>query len=177
LISVGLLWFYSTAYKKAFIIGNFVVALLSGFVPIVVGFYEPNRANINFYFVLGYAIFAFMISMVREIIKDIEDIDGDKEFNCKTMPIVAGVTLSKIVAFVIGLLLAVMIGYLEYMQYLSHDKVSFWYFSLAIQAPLLFLLYKIITAKVKADFSSASLWAKTIMVTGVLSMVIFYLSF
>lgn len=174
-----LLWLYSKKYKKIFLLGNIIVAFLSALVPLITAFFEPTiyeKTGSIFRFVLGYAFFAFFVSLIREIIKDIEDKEGDAEEGCKTMPVVIGMNKSKVVISFFIFMLMTLLGYIQYMQFKGDDKLSFWYFLLAIQIPFVALLYMIIRAKAKNDFTQASLLTKGIMLTGILSMYIFYLS-
>ncbi|MGI8892557.1 MAG: geranylgeranylglycerol-phosphate geranylgeranyltransferase [Bacteroidia bacterium] len=179
LLSVGLLWFYSTTFKREFFLGNLIVAALTGMVPLLVGLFEPKiyeGSHSSFSFILGYSFFAFIISMAREIIKDMEDIKGDAALNCRTIPIVLGINGGKIIAaiFLIGIM--AFVAYLQVTQYTSGDMMSFWYFLLALQVPLLFTIGLTFSAKTKKEFHLAGLFAKGVMAAGVFSMLIFYYS-
>jgi 4-hydroxybenzoate polyprenyltransferase len=182
LLSVGLLWFYSTTYKRRFLIGNLVVAILAGVLPIIVLVFEPHSHYLSddnaqgIYFVIGYAFFAFIISLIREIIKDMEDIEGDKADGCTTMSIVIGTKASKAIALFISLIVISLIAYIQYVQYVTKDFISFWYFLLAIQLPFILMFYKLIKAKGKSEFNQASFFAKIVMIGGILSMIVFYIS-
>ena len=128
-LSVGFLWFYSTDFKKQFLIGNLVVAMLAALVPLIVGLYEipllikeyrelliESSSNFNFifYFVAAYSGFSFLTTLVREVIKDIEDYIGDKEFGRNTLPIALGIKASKGILLI---LIAIMMGLVAYPQY------------------------------------------------------------
>ena len=179
LLSVGLLWFYSTTFKKEFFIGNLIIAVLTGLVPLIVGLYEPQiyeTSHSSFNFILGYSFFAFLITIPREIIKDMEDIKGDAALNSRTLPIVIGITASKVVAIIFLISIVVFIGYLQLLQYQSEDMMSFWYFLLALQLPLLFNIGITVTAKTKKDFHLSGLFTKGVMAAGVVSMLVFYYS-
>ena len=107
---VAALWFYSTTFKKKLLSGNVIISLLTAWVVMVVGFVTHYRmiTNIPFYgtenasrllrFTFLYAGFAFIICLVREVVKDIEDMAGDAKYGCRTMPIVWGVHVSKVFA-------------------------------------------------------------------------------
>lgn len=178
-LSVGLLWFYSTTFKREFLIGNLIVAVLTGMVPLIVGIFEPKiyeTSHSSFNFILGYGFFAFIVSIAREIIKDMEDIKGDAALNCRTVPIVMGVKGGKIISSVFLVGIMVFIGYLQSDQYKLGDMMSFWYFLLALQLPLIFTIGLTLSAKTKKDFHLAVLFAKGVMAAGVFSMLIFYYS-
>ena len=176
-ISVTLLWYYSRYFKKKFIIGNLVVALLSGMIPIVVALFEPNTDKIHYYYIIGYAAFAFVISFIREIIKDLEDMEGDISENCKTIPIVSGVRTTKTVIILLIALVVAAIGYLvnyNVIPEFSSNKVFILYSVIAIQIPLMILLYLTYKATYKNNYRMMSTLTKIIMLTGVLSMLVLY---
>lgn len=141
-----LLWFYSTNLKRRFLIGNLVIALLSGIVPMVVVLFEIPLIYKSFPILISnnsldlsgiltvvqfIALFAFVITLIREIIKDLEDYEGDIEYGCKTMPIVLGVAPTKIVLVIILGLIITTLGWLQYLQLAAEDWTSliyFWFF-------------------------------------------------
>jgi 4-hydroxybenzoate polyprenyltransferase len=119
LLSINLLWYYSLRLKREFFIGNFLIAGLTAIVPLLVGYYyfhirEVNNFPItensfypfsesyfsNYTLLLTFAIsgFAFVMNLAREIIKDMEDVGGDKKLHAKTLPIVLGIPKTKLVA-------------------------------------------------------------------------------
>lgn len=86
-LSVWLLWFYASGFKKKPFIGNFVVALLTALVIAEIALvYDPSNRLIYMY-----AVFAFFINLIREIIKDMEDMKGDEAHGAKTIPILYGI--------------------------------------------------------------------------------------
>ena len=174
------LWFYSTTFKRQFLIGNIVISLFTALVTLIVGVYElfvcykaylPLDELLSFkliwYWIFAISFFAFITTLLREIIKDIEDYEGDKEYGCYTMPIVIGIKSSK--WLVIGLSLATMIclGVLQLQQWMGGDKISFFYFLVALQIPFLFLILKTVAANDKKQFRFAGNVAKFIMFMGV----------
>ncbi len=176
ILSVGLLWFYSTDFKRMFLIGNLVVALLSGIIPLMAAMFEPNKMLISFRYIAAYALFAFVVSLIREIIKDMEDMKGDAALNCRTIPVVMGTRITKIIVVIISLITMGMVAYIQEMQFRSQDFISFWYFTVTLQVPFLILIWMIIKAEQPKQFHTASTITKMIMLAGVLSMFIFYYS-
>jgi 4-hydroxybenzoate polyprenyltransferase len=197
----ALLWFYSTNLKRRFLIGNFVIALLSGIVPLMVVLFEipniyrafPELVQGGFlqltdvlHTTLAISLFAFIISLLREIIKDVEDYEGDFEYGCKTMPIVIGIAKTKkIMVGICGVVIG-LIGWLQYRQisggtvlpenFGDNDSIhNAWIFSIPfylysfflIQLPLIYLSIRLLTAKGKSDWRMASLLVKIVMVAGV----------
>jgi 4-hydroxybenzoate polyprenyltransferase len=178
----ALLWFYSTNLKRQFLIGNLVIALLSGILPMVGILFEiPNiyrafpefveNGYLNLSDVLhvtqAIALFAFVITLLREIIKDVEDYEGDMEYGCKTMPIVIGIARTKFVLTFILAIVVFSLGWLQYLQLGAEEWSSLIYFTLLLQLPLVYLGYRILTAKGKQDWRFTSVLVKLIMVAGI----------
>ena len=194
-LSTGLLWFYSTNYKKQFLVGNLAVAFLTGLVPLMVVLFEIpllNReygevmirydADFNYLFawVSAFGFFAFITTLIREIIKDAEDFEGDMAYGMKTVPIVLGSFRTRIVVVVlIAVTLFALIFLLFKYIYFSVDPVdsiSLVYFSLFLLLPLIVLAIQVMTARDKRGYHRASRLIKLVMLTGILySVVVFYL--
>jgi len=187
---VGLLWFYSTAYKGMFLVGNLVVALMIGIVPLLPSVYElrgliidnppiVQEGGLDPYLILnisiGYAVFAFVTTLIREIIKDMEDIEGDSMQGCRTMAIVLGPTPCKVIlsTLIISTIAALVYAYL----YHVNEPSSGIFIGVALILPLLFLLYKVIAAKGKDDYHKCSTIAKIIMVLGMLYLFLVWYTF
>jgi 4-hydroxybenzoate polyprenyltransferase len=176
----GLLYFYSASYKRQFLIGNIIVAILTAMVPLLVVFYEwpalykyytinaIRLPQINFiiYWVGGFALFAFLTNLIREIIKDIEDFEGDSAYGRNTVPVVIGVLSSKIVSISLIILTIIML-YLVW-HFFVNDTITFIYLSAMIVLPLLFVIYKLVISSEKKQLHSASRIMKIVMLTGVL---------
>ena len=197
LISIIALWFYSSHLKKQMLSGNILIALLAAMVPITTGIFEFSNGallsleimNVNtgtigstllkegMVMVIGYSIFAFLSNLIREIVKDIEDMDGDLEQGCRTLPIVAGEYQARFIAMALALFTMITLGLI--MKYLWAYGLfeMFWYLAAAVQAPLIWLLITLWNANEKAHYSRASLICKILIVTGVLSMVVFKFTF
>lgn len=123
--------------------------------------------------VTGFAVFAFLSTMVREIIKDIEDYEGDKKYASNTLPVVYGKGKAKTVAQLFAIMMMVLLGYLQYQQLTSNDTTSFIYFLFAIQLPLGYIVYFLQKAQAKKDYSKLSRYTKLVMFSGVLYAFIF----
>jgi 4-hydroxybenzoate polyprenyltransferase len=195
LLPAGLLWFYSTNYKRQFLIGNLIVAFLTAMVPLVVVLFEIPMLNrlygnvmlqydSNFNYILiwvsGFSLFAFLTTLIREIIKDAEDFEGDAAYGMRTLPIVAGTRITKIIlTFLISgtifLLIFVLVKYIMFSGDQT-DFISLAYFGIFLVVPLIVLLTLIVVASEKRDFHRASILIKLIMLLGVLySGVVYYL--
>jgi len=186
-----MLWFYSAQYKKTAFWGNFVVSLLSAMVVLIVWLFEffALRANpINYaeamkqlglisIVVLAYSVFAFLVSLIREIVKDAEDIEGDKIAGFKTIAVASGTKKSKQIALTVTILTIVLLAGCQYWLFGTKLMLVFWYLLVAVQISLFYFAYNIMKAKIKEDFHSLSNMAKVIMVAGILSMQLFYISY
>jgi 4-hydroxybenzoate polyprenyltransferase len=179
------LWFYSTTFKKKLLSGNIIISLLTAWVIMVVGFITHYRLVTDFplygsiyaskllRFTFLYAGFAFIICLVREVIKDVEDMAGDAKYGCRTMAIVWGVHVSKVFAatWLVVLTAALMIVLVYILQF------GWWlaatYCFVFIIVPLLVALRKLFKAQSSADFKKLSNWIKLVMFTGILSMIFF----
>lgn len=180
--AILLLWFYSTTFKKKLLIGNIIISLLSAWVILVLALSEYrfriSSEDIVWHQMLVlsffYGGFAFVISLIREVIKDMEDIEGDSNFGCKTMPIVWGLPASKVF---VAVWLIVLTATLLIIQ-IFVVQFGWWlltlYSIIALIIPLLFVLKKLYVAKTKNDFHKLSSIVKVIMAAGILSMVFFY---
>ncbi|MDA3893692.1 MAG: geranylgeranylglycerol-phosphate geranylgeranyltransferase [Salinivirgaceae bacterium] len=180
-ILAGIFWLYSTTYKKQFLIGNLVVSFLTALVPLQVAYFELIYLNaeygalllnsgisfkIIFYWLAAFALFAFLTNLLREIIKDIEDFEGDSSYGCNTIPVVIGVKATKIVSIVLTLSIIWLLGFL-YFKFLN-DPLSKWYLLLAVALPLLVSTLLITKAKTAKQYHAISWLIKLIMLTGVL---------
>jgi 4-hydroxybenzoate polyprenyltransferase len=194
-LSTGLLWFYSTNYKKQFLVGNLAVSFLTGLVPLMVVLFEIPllnkeygevmiRYNANFGYlfawVSAFSFFAFITTLIREIIKDAEDFEGDMAYGMKTVPIVLGTRWTRIV--VVGLiavtLFALVFLLFKYIFFSVDpaDYLSLVYFSLFLFLPLILLAIQVATASSKKGYHRASTLIKLVMLFGILySVLVFYL--
>jgi len=184
LIVSGLLYFYSASYKRQFLIGNILVATLTAMVPLLVAFYEwpalykyyslnalvLPEFNLIFYWIGGFALFAFITTLTREIIKDIEDFEGDIAYGRNTVPVVAGILTSKIITVSL-IVLTVILLYLACYLFLF-DKVTLIYISAAIVMPLIFVIVTVFRSTDRKQLHAASRMMKIVMLTGILYSIV-----
>ncbi len=189
-VCTALLWFYSTHFKRRFVIGNFVVAILTAFTIIVFMLYEPaihyywfrtgfvkvmNGYAPNPVWVLGiYTYFAFMLTWMREVVKDMEDFKGDAEEGCITMPIKWGLKRSIRFTQVLGLLVIIPLLFGAVKLF----KASWWllgvYTIVVLVVPIAIWLVFLQREATKAHYHKASNGIKLIMVLGISSLIIYY---
>ncbi len=186
----GILWFYSSYFKKILLLGNVVVASFSALVPLLPVIYEIPLLNeiitnerppveaktisVIFLFALGYSYFAFLFTLIREIIKDMEDMLGDKELLRNTFPLVYGIEKSKLFVYSLSfiILLSIILIYIYFFQ----DITSILYLTITIIFPLIYLLHKLHRAKAKKEFYKISQHLKLIMFFGLGFTIIIWLS-
>ena len=182
LLSITLLWFYSTHFKKQLLVGNIIVSLLTATIPLMPMIYDYYltgpidpfvKMMIGHYLntfpiiVCGFAIFAFLMSLAREIIKDMEDFKGDAQTGCKTMPIVWGMITSKVVTFFIILITIGLLLLVSFKYYKEHQPIAVYYILGFLVIPLILLIIQTIRANTTKHFKVASLLLKFIMLFGI----------
>ncbi|MFY0651151.1 MAG: geranylgeranylglycerol-phosphate geranylgeranyltransferase [Cyclobacteriaceae bacterium] len=162
LLASFLLWIYSNQLKRLPLIGNVSVAFLTGLSLLVLALYYRSSEFLIFI----YAFFAFGITLIREIIKDMEDMKGDEAFGCKSLPIVLGIRKTKWILYVL------ILGFTLSLFYFATQmrSITMTGYFLLLLIPSIFLIYKLINADTKHHFYELSQYCKWLMVGGVLSM-------
>jgi 4-hydroxybenzoate polyprenyltransferase len=185
LLCVLLLWFYSTTFKRKFLIGNMVIALLTAWVVLVLYMSELDVITLTrnsvyqqvmkrvFKLAMLYGGFAFVISIIREVVKDMEDIAGDEKYGCRTMPIVWGIPASKVFTAVWLVVLTVAVLILQVYALMLGRFVAALYGILLVALPLVMILRNLYMATAPAQFHKISTWIKLVMLSGILSMLFF----
>lgn len=179
----GLLWFYSTAYKRQFLVGNLIVGLITAFVPMVVALLEQSYLVMTYgeelirYGVVAdiykwvgfFAIFAFCLTILREMVKDLQDEKGDRELECRTVPIVLGANGAKVIITILSALLIFAVGYLVFVHIsYSSDSLMSNFLLYGICGSLLFFVFVLIKAQSPKDYAFVQNILKLIMLAGVL---------
>lgn len=182
LIAISLLWFYSTNFKRQLITGNIVIAILTGLIPLMpfayevlsgmssnTAFFDQNKHQIKILFIITgiFAGFAFLTSLVREIIKDLEDYKGDVQTGSKTMPIAWGTITTKVVTFFLIVITLGILSFSIFKLWQWHHKTASFYLIMTVFFPLLILILQVVKAKTPFHYKIASLLLKFIMLFGV----------
>ena len=186
IIIAATLYFYATSLKQSLLIGNFIVAFLLSFSVLIIGFFdlypvtfEENRPVMGLLFgiLLDYAIFAFSINFIREIVKDLEGVEGDLNQGMNTLPIAFGVKRTTKLVFVLSFTpLVCIVNYVYTNLFVSSLFFGTLYGIIFIMAPLLYFTAKIWTAKNTIDFQHLSSVLKWILFFGILSIVVISLN-
>ena len=186
IIIVATLYFYSLSLKQSLLIGNLIVALLLSFSLLIVGVFdlypvtsEENRPIMGLLFgiLLDYAIFAFLLNFIREIVKDLEDVKGDAHQGMRTLPIIFGVKKTTKIVLVLSLIpIICIVYYLNYYLFQSGLIISSIYGFVFILAPLIYFTLKIMPATQTNDFHHLSAVLKWVLFFGILSIVVISLN-
>lgn len=180
IIIAATLYFYATSLKQSLLIGNFIVALLLSVSVVIVGIFdlypvtfEENRPVMGLLFgiLLDYALFAFIINFIREIVKDLQDVNGDLNQGMNTLPIVFGVKKTTKLVFVLGFVpIICIVYYINANLFASGLLYATVYGLVFILAPLLYFSTKIWSAATSQDFQHLSTVLKWILFFGILSI-------
>ncbi len=184
LLCVLLLWFYSTTFKKKLLIGNLLISFLTAWVIGVLylcefrlhRFVDPEfhgALSRVYKFAVLYASFAFIISLVREVVKDMEDMEGDARYGCRTMPVVWGLNAAKFfcVSWLMVLVIALILLQFYILQYKWWLVIAFTCFGVIY--PILRILKNLTRAAGPAQFHRLSRMIKAVMLMGIFSMIFF----
>lgn len=183
-MSAMLLWLYSVRYKRVVLWGNLAVALLSALVIGMVWLFEflalrsqpetfvalqGSMALITKLFA-AYALFAFMVSLIREVVKDAEDIQGDAQAGCLTFSVVHGTAAARMLALYLAIVTLFLLGAAIWWLFNSVFIAVAVYLIVTVALPLAFLLFRIHAAYSKSDFGQLSFLLKLLMLAGIFSM-------
>ena len=195
------LWRYSRSMKKAFLIGNLHVGILTALVLINTALFDiiPNihfpgneSGRMILKIILVYSLFSFFLTLIREFVKDIEDKEGDIAINAKTLAIVLGVKKTKIIIFCLSFVVLVIVGFWQYfqLQIISlnsikwdgevYESVLIWgtdrfaiIYTAILQTILLLFVLRLYNSRTKKDFYYLSQLCKIIMLVGICSIPFF----
>ena len=185
-ITPGALWFYSTTYKRQLIIGNLIVAVCSALVlllPLIcestflLNYYsmikETPIIKMLYTWVCSFAGFAFTFTLIREIVKDLEDIPGDREMECHTIPVVWGETVSKILITILLLCVNIILSLITIKYIPFEGTLSLKYYIIGIATPSIFAIVSLWGNNCTA-YKTTSYILKFIMLIGILYSFVFY---
>jgi 4-hydroxybenzoate polyprenyltransferase len=171
LVNLGsalLLWGYSARFKRVALVGNVSIAALTAALVLLPELQVRSGSKP----VWLYALAAFLLTVVRELVKDVEDMRGDAEHDCRTLPIVAGVARTKwVVGFFLACLGLLLLGVEYSMLQTGQWGLGLWLLALVL-CPLGWLAYQLRRADRRRHFAQLSAACKWIMLAGVLSMLL-----
>jgi len=174
------LFLYALSLKKSLLIGNILIALILAMSILIVGIYDlfpiitpENQQGLGVLFriLIEYAFFAFLLSLIREIVKDFEDIEGDLEHGVKSLPIVAGKKYSKIILSVLLLMVVASLIWYSFVYLFENELyLAVLYIFALILAPVIYTLIRLWSASAKKDYSHLSLVLKGTIFFGILTI-------
>ena len=185
IIVPGLLWFYSSSYKRLFMVGNLTISLLAALTPMMVAMANVAVLQLRYAAILpyttlvhdiyawlgGFALFAFLLTWIREIVKDMQDQMGDRELECHSMPVVWGDMWTKVFVTALIVLTLAVIGHLWY-HVLPFDRgwtsLSTRYILFGVVTPLVGSLGLLWAAKIPSDYKTCQQLVKFTMLLGML---------
>ena len=179
-----LLKWYSSYLKRKPVVGNLAVSILISVSILIVGFFdiipaitEENgvRQYLGFYTLLDYAVFAFMFNFIREIVKDIEDVNGDLRLQMKTIPILFGRKRTRNIVFAISFIPLIVVTSYSFQNF-SRLPFVLAYMLIVVMLPFMYFMSKLLYAKKKDDYRYLSRLLKYIMLLGILSILILSIS-
>ena len=177
----ALLYLYASYLKGILLVGNLLISVLVAMSLIIVVLFDlfpaitpHNQAmqSVVFKIVMHYALFAFFINLIREIVKDLQDINGDKKGGMNTLPIALGRKRTVSVVFILGVIMVLGVVFYMY-ENLYKEQILLLYFLFAIVAPLLHFCIKAWDADTPRDYGLLSKLLKAIMFLGICSILLF----
>lgn len=182
IITSLLLYIYATSFKQIAVIGNILVSLALALSVIIVGLFDiiPATDQVNRFqmmlwleLLFDYAVFAFLLNFIREIIKDLEDINGDYNQGMRTLPIVLGVSrTAKVVAVITAIATVILLWYINNHLMNSGLYIATIYALVFLVSPLIFAVVKVWTATTQKEFQLLSNVMKAIIFFGILFILI-----
>lgn len=184
-LGVITLWFYSERYKRKVLVGNLTVAVMSAMVVLVVWLFEffalrlqPDKfmtvytsIGLVSRMVLAYVGFAFLLTLVREIIKDVEDLEGDAATGCRTLPVVYGTGFARGISLALLVVTLLSVVFCSFWLYTHAMPVPSFYFGLFVCLPVLVNIYLVFKSTGTSDFHRISTLLKITMLAGILGLI------
>ena len=180
IVIAGLLYLYASSLKQSLLIGNIIVAATLSVSVLIIGVYDlmpvltiDNQVHLGIIFkvLLDYAIFAFIINFIREVVKDLEDVNGDYNNGMNTLPIALGVgRTTQIMFFLSWLPIILLLWYINEYYVANNLFISVGYMLFLVIGPLLYFTIKLWSAKGQKDFKHLSTVLKVVLFLGILSI-------
>lgn len=178
ILGSAILYLYNSQLQQTLLVGNILISVIVGMVPVGVGLYDllpaitpqnQQTQSVIFSILIDYSIFAFLINLLREITKDQQDLDGDYNVGYRTLPIVLGKTRTNKVLFAFGLFPLAFLIYYTY-TYLFENTSAVIYSLFLLIGPLLYYQVTVLTAGKKKEYATLSLVLKFILFFGLISI-------
>lgn len=187
------LYFYSLKYKRIALAGNLTIAFLAALSLFIVWLFEffSIKKDMNLFrdlisnfdyievnlYVFSYVVFAFFVTLIREMVKDIEDYEGDKSFRCRTLPIIFGKKRMQQVVMILSLGAILLTAYGTYKLFVWNNTTVAWYCAVVLGSLWIYYAANLWRAGEKKDFHFLSNILKIIILAGILSMQLLFIRF
>lgn len=182
--SLGILTFYSFTLKRKALIGNLLVAAFSAFAVGILLLFDRHNiealaevsplSHHTLLFILNaFIFFAFFTSLFREVVKDIEDLEGDRLAGFQSTAVAWGIKSAKVAASIAGLILLISLLYWSFFP-LNKMSLSLQFFGLLLSLYIVLLLYRLYIARVKKDYSDLSRSIKWLMAAGLMYLLLYH---
>jgi 4-hydroxybenzoate polyprenyltransferase len=182
ILVAALLYFYATTLKQILLLGTLVVAGLLAFSILIIGFFDVFPATYDgnqqvmsnlFAILVDYAVFAFILGIFRELVKDLEDVAGDKIQGKQTLPVLLGTARATQILLVLSCIPWILLLYYTNRYFIAFNLYpTAIYMLFGLVGPLLYCSIKLFSAKQKQDFRHLSLVLKGITLVGILSIAV-----
>jgi len=182
-----ILWYYSTTFKRHILIGNLIIAVFTALVALLVVSLEfatlsrvhgeqilqSEACSTAWFWTSGFALFAFITNFIREIVKDAEDIKGDKAVGCRTLPIALGIKLTKVFVFLLEIASLVVLWIIYFfVPDIQSIPYASWYFVIGFTLPHIVMIVMWLKASESKQFHHVSTLGKVIMLAGILFLLL-----
>jgi len=180
------LWYYATTLKYMVLVGNILVSLFLALVPFTVGLVElfadkkESALGTDFIFplssykaVIVISVFAFLVNLARELVKDAEDMEGDAKAGCRTVPIIWGLKTTKTLVTLSLVCIMCALGKYSLRLFGEGDWLSLGYIIAFVLVPILIILIGLFMASTPKEFHRISTWLKWLMVSGISYLFVF----
>lgn len=171
-------WWYAVLLKKSLLWGNIAVSCMSAGTIAMAWIVEseasksPAEASEHITrIIIAVSVFALLLSLLREIIKDIEDMEGDKLIKCRSLPIVKGIAFTKSALYIIAVITLILILVTQYLLLQSNKFTAAGWLLCFVQIPLIIFIRNLVKAKIKSDYHTLSTLLKWIMLGGLCTLV------
>lgn len=187
MLSLFTVWWYARRLKKSLAWGNLAVSFMSSLTIGMAWFYEwllLQNAGLDLYEIkpiteitIGIIVFAFFLTFIREVIKDMEDMEGDRRFGSRSIPISLGIPATRKIILIATILLILLLLTAQYfLTGMNFPLVVFWLVP-SVELPLLLFIYRLYRASSPVDYHRLSTLLKWIMVGGIFSMLVIWINF
>ncbi len=179
--TAALLYVYASTLKSMLLVGNVIISALVALSLVMLILFDifpalnetQRMQQLQLSGVIWYyAVAAFYINLIREIVKDIQDVNGDKNGGRMTLPIALGISRSSMLVFILGLFAFFMVLFFSYYELYRHQLLLF-YFLFFLGGTLLLFCIKSWHAEKRKHFRFLSLLLKIILLLGVGSIPVY----